>query len=366
MTPFDLKTALAARSSWLWPLAGLAALAFAASGDHGGLSAAASAIALIGTVFAAVHHAEVIASKTGEPFGPLILAIAVTVIEVGLILSIMLGFDTPKPTLARDTVFSAVMIACNGIVGACLLAGGVKHHSQRFRLEGASATLAVLAALTALTLIVPNVTTSAEGPAFSKSQTAFAAVISLFLYFSFVFIQTVRHRDSFMPAGDENDDGHTHFPNPTAGATAFSAALLLVALTCVVLLAKFLTPALEHGIDRLGAPRGLVGVVIATIVLLPEGIAALRAASANRLQTSLNLALGSALASIALTIPAIGALSIVADYPIELGLPIKDVVLLALTLLISVITLGTGRTTLLQGVVHLSIFASFVFFVIVP
>lgn len=366
MTRFDFKAAFAARGSWLWPLFGVLALGFAFSGDHGGWTAAVTAVALMGTVFAAVHHAEVIASKTGEPFGPLLLAVAVTVIEVGLILSIMLGSDTPKPTLARDTVFSAVMIACNGIVGACLLLGGVKHYSQRFRLEGASATLAVLAALTTLTLIVPNVTTSAEGAAFSKSQVAFAALISLFLYFSFVFIQTVRHRDSFMPAEDEGDDGHAHFPDPTAGATAFSAVLLLIALTCVVLLAKFLTPALESSIDRMGAPRGLVGVVIATIVLLPEGIAALRAASANRLQTSLNLALGSALASIALTIPAIGALSIFANYQVELGLPIKDVVLLALTLLISVITLGTGRTTLLQGVVHLAIFASFVFFVIVP
>lgn len=366
MTRFDLKAALASRSSWIWPLIGVLALGFAFSGDHGGLTAAVSAVALMGTVFAAVHHAEVIASKTGEPFGPLLLAVAVTVIEVGLILSIMVGSDTPKSTLARDTVFAAVMIACNGIVGACLLLGGVKHHSQRFRLEGASATLAVLAALTTLALIVPNVTTSAEGAAFSKSQTAFAALISLFLYFSFVFIQTVRHRDSFMPPDEEIDDGHTHFPDPTNGATIFSAVLLLVALTSVVLLAKFLTPALESGIDRIGAPRGLVGVIIAMIVLLPEGIAALRAASANRLQTSLNLALGSALASIALTIPAIGALAVFANYQVEFGLPTKDVVLLALTLLISVVTLGTGRTTLLQGVVHLAIFASFVFFVIVP
>ncbi len=366
MTQFDIKAALAARMSWIWPLLGLLAIPLAIKGGAGGWTATLSAVALIGAVFAAVHHAEVIASKTGEPYGPLVLAIAVTIIEVGLIVSIMLGFDTPKPTLARDTVYSAVMIACNGIVGACLLLGGVKHHSQNFRLEGASATLAVLAALTTLTLIVPNVTTSAEGPAFSKSQTAFAALISLFLYFSFLFIQTVSHRDSFTPTDDDSADAHAHLAAPTNGATAFSAALLIVSLVCVVLLAKFLTPALEGGIDRVGAPRGLVGVVIATIVLLPEGIAALRAARANRLQTSLNLALGSALASIALTIPAIGALSIVADYPIELGLPIKDVVLLALTLLISVVTLGTGRTTLLQGVVHLSIFASFVFFVIVP
>ena len=366
MARFGLRQALAARASWIWPLIGLLALPLAITGGANGWMAAVSAIALIGTVFASVHHAEVIASKTGEPYGPLILAIAVTVIEVGLIVSIMLGFDTPKPTLARDTVFAAVMIAGNGIVGACLLAGGVKHHIQDFRIEGASATLAVLAALTTLTLIVPNVTTSAEGPAFSHAQTAFAGLISLFLYLAFLFIQTVSHRDNFLPSDNETPDGHAHFPDPTTGATAFSATLLVVSLTCVVLLAKFLTPSLEGGIDRIGAPRGLVGVVIATIVLLPEGIAAVRAARANRLQTSLNLALGSALASIALTIPAIGAISIFADYPIELGLPIKDVVLLALTLLISVITLGTGRTTLLQGVVHLSIFASFVFFVIVP
>lgn len=364
MTKLDLKEAVAHRATWIWPL--LAALAVVASAFVGmpGWFALVSAICLVGAVFAAVHHAEVIAGRLGEPVGPLVLAIAVTVIEVGLIASIMLGFGEPKPTLARDTVFAAVMIVCNGIVGASLLSGGVRHHEQNFRLESASAALAVLAALTALTMIVPNVTTTAEGPVFSNSQTAFAAIVSLLLYGAFLFTQTVTHRQSFMPP--EGEEFHGHDFEPTLRATWFSFAILLVALTAVVLLAKLLTPPLEQAIAYAGAPKGLVGVVIAAIVLLPEGVASLRAARDNRLQSSLNLALGSALASIALTIPAIGAISIATGYKIELGLPIKEVVLLALTLLISVITLGTGRTTMLQGMVHLSIFASFIFFVIVP
>jgi len=364
MKPFTFSDALRLRATWIWPLVAAVCIVASKFAPINALVAAICAAALIGAVFAAVHHAEVIADKVGEPVGPLVLAIAVTVIEVGLIASIMLGFETPRPALARDTVFAAVMIACNGIVGLSLLSGGVRHHEQSFQLQGASATLAVLAALTSLALIVPNVTTSVSGPAFSKSQTAFAAIISIVLYASFLFIQTVSHRGSFVH-GELGAESPTHAV-PTTGAALFSLLFLLIALTGVVLLAKLLTPPLETIVDRLGAPKGVVGVVIATIVLLPEGVASLKAARANRLQTSLNLALGSALASIALTIPAIGALSILMDYPIELGLPIKDVVLLSLTLLISVITLGTGRTTLLQGMVHLSIFASYIFFVIVP
>ena len=326
--------------------------------------ALACGVALVVAIFAAVYHAEVIAHRLGEPFGTLVLAVAVTVIEVALIVSVMVGAPSDKAALARDTVFAAVMIVCNGIVGLCLLVGGMRHHEQGFQLEGASAALAVLAALTTLTLIVPNITTSAPGPVFSTSQLVFAGLVSLLLYGSFVFVQTIRHRDYFLPVLAENEN--VHAPPPSGRVALGSTGLLIVALGAVVGLAKLLTPSVEMGVAWLGAPKATVGIVIASLVLLPEGLGALRAAHANRLQTSLNLALGSALASIGLTIPTVATVSILLSQPLELGLGTRDVVLLALTLLISVITLGTGRTTLLQGIIHLVVFAAFIFLTVVP
>ena len=330
----------------------------------GSLVIAIAAALLIATVFAAVYHAEVVADRTGEPFGTLVLAVAVTVIEVALIVSIMLATPTGKAALARDTIFAAVMIVCNGIVGMCLLWGGARHHEQGFQLRGASAALAVLAALTILTLILPNIATTVPGPFFSTSQLTFAGFISLLLYGSFVFVQTVRHRDYFLPVDSSNDEAHLQPPSNTAAFV--SVGLLLVALIAIVGLAKSLTPTVELALASLGMPEAMVGIVIAALVLLPEGLAALRAAQADRLQTSLNLALGSALASIGLTIPAVAALSIVLHRPLELGLNAKEQMLLFLTLLVGVITLGTGRTTVLQGIVHLVIFAAFLFFAVVP
>ena len=349
--------------AWAWPVLAWVILLMTPFAGAGGLIAAAAGAALIATVFAAVYHAEVVAHRTGEPFGTLVLAVAVTVIEVALIVSVMVADPANKAGLARDTVFAAVMIVCNGIVGLCLLWGGARHHEQGFQVHGASAALAVLAALTTLTLILPNVATSAPGPLFSTSQLVFAGIVSLVLYGSFVFIQTVRHRDYFLAV--ESDDEEAHAP-PSGRTAAVSAGLLVAALVAVVGLAKSLTPMLEIGVARLDVPKAVVGIVIAALVLLPEGLAALRAARANRLQTSLNLALGSALASIGLTIPAVAVVSIVLRQPLELGLGEKDLVLLALTLLVGVITLGTGRTTVLQGIVHLVIFAVFLFFAVVP
>jgi Ca2+:H+ antiporter len=350
--------------TWACPLAAWVVLLMTLSLGVGTFMAVVAEVALMVTVFAAVYHAEVVAHRTGEPFGTLVLAIAVTVIEVALIVSIMLSTPGGKIELARDTVFAAVMIVCNGIVGVCLLFGGARHHEQGFHVQGASAALAVLAALTILTLVLPNVSTTVPGPYFSSSQLVFAAIVSLVLYGSFVFIQTVRHRDYFLPIGRKNDEEHAR---PPSGRTALiSGGLLIAALIAVVGLAKALTPMLEIGVVWLGVPEAAVGIVIAGLVLLPEGLAALRAAQANRLQTSLNLALGSALASIGLTIPAVATLSIVLHRPLELGLNGKEQILLALTLIVGVITLGTGRTTVLQGVVHLVIFAAFLFFAIVP
>ena len=350
--------------AWTWPALAWGILLLTPFAGPGGVIAAAAGAGLIATVFAAVYHAEVVAHRTGEPFGTLVLAVAVTVIEVALIVSVMVAAPAEKAGLARDTVFAAVMIVCNGVVGLCLLWGGARHHEQGFQVHGAAAALAVLAALTTLTLILPNFATSAPGPLFTTSQLVFAGVVSLVLYCAFVFIQTVRHRDYFIAVKSGNEDAHA--PPPSSRTAAVSAALLLASLVVIVGLAKSLTPTLEIGVARLEVPKAVVGIVIATLVLLPEGLAALRAARANQLQTSLNLALGSALASIGLTIPTVAVVSIVLGQPLELGLGPKDQVLLALTLLVGVITLGTGRTTVLQGTVHLVIFAVFLFFAVVP
>jgi Ca2+:H+ antiporter len=349
--------------AWVWPLLAWGILIATFAAGMSGPMAAAAGLALIATVFAAVHHAEVVAHRVGEPFGTLLLAVAVTVIEVALIVSIMLGAAVDKSGLARDTVFASVMIACNGIVGLCLLSGGVRHHEQGFQLEGASAALAVLVALTTLTLVLPNVTVATPGPVFSTSQLVFAGVISLVLYGSYVFVQTVRHRGYFLPVQAKSRKAPARPSNRTA---LISALLLFVALVAVVGLAKVLTPTLEFAVDFLDIPKAVVGVIIALLVLLPEGLAALRAARANQLQTSLNLALGSALASIGLTIPAVAAVSIGLGRPLALGLDVKDETLLAVTLIVGVITLGTGRTTVLQGIVHLVIFATFLFFAVLP
>jgi Ca2+:H+ antiporter len=350
---------------WSWAAPGLAwaVLAAALGLGAGGLLVAAAGVLLIVTVFAAVYHAEVVAHRVGEPFGTLILAVAVTVIEVALIVSMMIA--TPdNAALARDTVFAAVMIVCNGIVGLCLLVGGARHREQGFQVEGASAALAVLGALTVLSMILPNVTTSAPGPTFSTAQLVFAGAASLLLYGSFVFVQTVRHRDYFLPV--IVSPAEPHAPPPSTGRALLSLGLLVVSLAAVVGLAKTLTPALEAAVAWLDAPRAVVGIVIATLVLLPEGMAAVKAARANQLQTSLNLALGSALASIGLTIPTVAVVAIATGRRLELGLDVKDQTLLALALFCGVVTLGTGRTTVLQGLVHLVIFAAFLFLAIVP
>jgi Ca2+:H+ antiporter len=320
-------------------------------------------IALIASVFLAVHHAEIVAHRVGEPFGTLILSTSVTVIEVALIVSIMLSDKGANSALARDTVFATVMIVCNGVVGACLLVGSLRHHVIEFRVEGAGPTLAVLIALTVLTLVLPAMTTTTPGPTFSPSQLAFAGAMSAALYSVFLFVQTVRHRDYFLPLLGDDDQ---HAKPPSTRRALASLAVLLAALVAVVALAKLISPSLEAGVTALSAPGSVVGIVIAAIVLLPETSAAVRAAARNRMQTSLNLALGSALATIGLTIPAVAAVSILAGLPLELGLPPKETSLLALTLLVSVVTLASGRATILHGAVHLVVFAAFLFLSVVP
>ena len=236
-----------------------------------------------------------------------------------------------------------------------------------FRVEGTVPTLAVLTALAVLTLVLPNFTTTTPGPTFSASQLVFAGVVSLALYAAFVFVQTVRHRDYFLPLNDDqaaDDAAHAHPPNGMA--TLISSAWLLLSLVGVVGLAKLLAPAIRAGVAGAGAPPAVVGVAIAQLVLLPETWAAVRAARFNRLQTSLNLALGSALASIGLTIPAVAVVSLATGWTLTLGIDVKSTVLLVLSLVVATLSLGTGRTTVLQGVVHLVIFAVYLFTTVVP
>ncbi len=357
---------------WSWLFPGLAALLLATK--FGGVVSAdamlvqlAAVVLLFGAVFAAVHHAEVLALRLGEPFGSILLAVAVTVIEVGLIVSILLSGSPGTEAVARDTVFSAVMIVLNGVVGLCLVLGGSQHHEQSFQLQGAAAALGVLAPLAVLALVLPDYTVHAAGPYYSPVQLVFVAVLSLVLYATFVFVQTIRHRDYFLGT---TDDESTPLPGesgfPSGRASAASAALLLVALTAVVLLAKLLSHPLEDAIAFTGLPRTCVGIAIALLVLLPEGLASVRAALANRLQNSLNLALGSAIASIGLTIPVVAVVSLVGDQPLMLGLGSENSTLLILTLFITGLTLGTGTTTVLQGVVHLVIFVVFLLLSAVP
>lgn len=350
--------------TWIWPSLGLLLLAITFSLEMKLLAVSICGLVIFGVVFAAVYHAEIIAHRVGEPFGTLVLALCVTVIEGALIISLML-LGPEKATLARDTVFATVMIICNGLVGLCLLAGGLRHHEQGFQLQGAMAALAVLIALTVIVLLLPNYTTTVSGPSFSNAQLLFAGLCSLILYGSFVFVQTIRHRDYFLPAINKGDeDAHAEPPSNKTALT--SLGLLSVSLIVVVGLAKAVSPAIEMGVMKIGAPLATVGIIIALLVLLPESVAAFRAARANRLQTSMNLAMGSALATIGLTIPFVVLIAVMFDLKLILGIGEKEGILLALTLAVSMITIGTGRTTVLQGIVHLVIFAMFLFITIIP
>lgn len=333
--------------------------------DLGSLYSFVLAAVLIGSVLAAVHHAEVVAHRVGEPYGTLLLALAITVIEVALIVSLMLTGGPETTALARDTVLAAVMIILTGMIGLCLLVGGARFKEQVFSLQGVSAALVTLTAILVLTLVLPNYTTSKAGPVYTTAQLAFVAVVSLVLYGTFVLVQTVRHRDFFLPPEADGDED-AHAEPPAKNVALWSALLLLVCLGVVVLLAKALAPDIELAVVNAGAPKSLVGVIIAAVVLLPEGLAAYRAAKKNRLQTSLNLAMGSALASIGLTIPAVAIVSMVTGMTVTLGIDMKSTVLLLLSLFTIMLSLATGKTNILQGVVLLVIFAVYLFTIIAP
>jgi Ca2+:H+ antiporter len=352
---------LAARWTAVVPMAAVALLALTWGRAVPGAVVAVITFVLAASVLAAVHHAEVVAHRVGEPFGSLVLAVAVTIIEVGLIVALMADGGAKSASLARDTVFAAVMITCNGVVGLCLLVASLRHGIAVFNPEGTGAALATVATLATLSLVLPTFTTSKPGPEFSPAQLTFAALSSLVLYGLFVATQTVRHRDYFLPITRQGEVIHAddHAEAPSARTAALSLGLLGLALVGVVGLAKGVSPTIESGVAAAGMPQAVVGVVIALLVLLPETIAALRSARRDRVQTSLNLGLGSALASIGLTIPAVALASVWLPGPLVLGLGPVHMVLLALTVVVSSLTVVPGRATPLQGGVHLVVFAAY-------
>ena len=347
------------------PVLALVALALTFTSKPGTPVLVVVGLLLAGAVLAAVHHAEVIAHRVGEPFGSLVLAVAVTIIEVGLILTLMLtGDGEDTATLARDTVFAAFMITTNGILGLSILVAALRRRTADFNAEGAASALATVMTLAVLTLVLPTFTTSRPGPEFSGAQLTFAALASLLLYGLFVFTQTVRHRDYFLAAEDAGDEEHA---DPPSNRTALlSLGLLAVALVGVVGLAKVVSPAIESGVAAAGFPASAVGVVVALLVLAPEALAAYRAAASGRVQTSLNLAFGSAIAAIGLTIPAIALATVFIDTPLVLGLGSTEIVMLALTAVLGTLTVLPGRATPLEGGVHLVLFASFLFLAVSP
>ena len=358
------------KSAWIFPA--LAVLLFAAvtstsyvfTPSPAGLLFAAGLLAvLFGTVFAAVHHAEVIAERIGEPFGTLLLTLSVTVIEVALIATIMLG-EKPVPTLARDTVFAVMMIVCNGLVGICILTGGLRYREQDVQVAGSSLYLSVLAVLATITLILPNYTLTTPGPVYSAGQLGFVSAVTILLYGVFLYTQTIRHRSYFV--GETAGGGDEETARTSNLMLGLSIALLLVALLAVVLLAKKFSLVVDATTALVGAPPAFAGVLVALLILLPESVAAVAAARKNDLQKSINLALGSSLATIGLTIPAVAAAAYALDKQLVLGLNEQDTVLLLLTFVLSMITFGTGRTNILFGLVHLVVFTVFVFLVFVP
>jgi Ca2+:H+ antiporter len=357
------------RSSWMFPV--LAILLFAAvavSGygftlSPGGLAFAAMLLAvLFGTVFAAVHHAEVIAHRIGEPYGTLLLTLAVTIIEVALIAAMMLG-DQEVPALARDTVFAVVMIVCNGLVGVCIFVGGLRYREQDFQVTGSNLYLSVLFVLATITLILPDYTLTTPGPVYSAGQLGFVSVVTILLYGVFLYTQTIRHQNYFVSQASLNAEGQIHVSNRLL---AFSITLLLVSLIGVVLLAKKFSLVVDVGIAWIGAPPAAAGVLVALLILLPESVAAVSAARENDLQKSINLALGSSIATIGLTIPAVAAAAYALNKQLVLGLNPQGSVLLMLTFVLSMLTFGTGRTNILFGLIHMVVFAVFVFLVFIP
>jgi len=321
-------------------------------------------ILLIFCVMSAVHHSEIIAHRVGEPYGTIILAVSITIIEVAIIISLMTTGGKEYAAFARDTVYAAVMLILNGIVGLSLFIGGRKFHTQTFSPHSVKIALVSLVSIVAFTMILPTFTNSQSGPYYTETQLLFEIFACLAIYASFISAQTVRHREYFI---SEDNQGIEHKENPVSNISLIiSLAFLLISLIIVVLLAKSLSHPIEQLIVSQGLPKSLVGIIIAAIILLPEGIAAVNAARNNRLQTSLNLSLGSALASIGLTIPAVSVASYIYDFPLILGLDVLSVILLVISIFTVMLSLIGGRSNSVYGVVLLVNLVAYVFLTINP
>lgn len=320
---------------------------------------------LFGVVFAAVRHADAIAHRLGEPYGTLVLTIAVTVIEVALLATLMTS-KGGNPALVRDTVFAVMMIVVNGIIGLSLVLGGMRHYEQEIQIPGARAYLAVLAPFAVFSLVMPNYTQDAPGPYYSALQLGFVSAVTLALYAAFLFVQTIRHKEYFV-APSAGAHAQEHSEEPAGEAPIWASLIMLVfSLVGVILLSKKFAQWLDLALGAVGAPPAVAGVVVALLVLSPEGISALKAARRNVLQKSVNLALGSALATIGLTIPTVAIISFVTGVDVVLGLGSRETLLLALTLFVSAVTFAAERTNVLFGLVHLVIFACWLFLIFVP
>jgi Ca2+:H+ antiporter len=320
---------------------------------------------ILWSAISVVRHADVLAIKFGEPYGTLILTLSAIAIEVMMISSAMLH-GANNPTLARDAMFAVVMIALGGLVGLSLLLGGLRYREQYYNLEGVNSYLNVIMALAVLGLVLPNFTTSTSGPTFSTEQAIFLAVMSLSLYAIFLLIQTVRHRQYFMESQGVAIKPASAHHQLQIHSTPYHAAMLVTYLIAVVFLAEKFAIPLDNSIEHFGMPQAFGGAIIAALVLAPEGLGAIRASLGNQLQRSVNILLGSVLATIGLTIPAVLTISLITKQPIALGVQGGNLPLLMLTLAVSVVTFTTRKTNVLQACIHLLLFAVFLLLIFPP
>jgi Ca2+:H+ antiporter len=322
-----------------------------------------SGVLLLFCVMSAVHHSEIIAHRVGEPYGTIILAVSVTIIEVAIIISLMMTGGKEYASFARDTVYAAVMLILNGLVGLSLFIGGLKHHRQTFSNHSVIIALVALVSIVTFTLILPSYTKGIAGPYYTETQLLFEIFACLIIYVTFISAQTVRHRDYFVSAPDDKDTPDHGVSNTSV---AISLVFLLISLTIVVLLAKQLSQPIEDFLVNRGLPKSIVGILIAAVILLPEGISAVNAARQNKLQSSLNLSLGSALASIGLTIPAVSIISYFYEIPLILGLDTLPIILLVISIFTVMLSLIAGKSNALYGVVLLVNLFAYIFLTIHP
>ena len=322
---------------------------------------------LILCILVAVHFAEVLAHKFGQPYGSLVLAVAVTTIEVALIVSILLSRTPGSEAIVRDSIFATIMIVCNGLVGICLLIGALKYNETIFKVDGTNITLGLLITSSTLAFVLPSYDTSTPGPNYTPDQLFGVSIACIIIYATYVYAQMFRHKQMFLPPGIiQIALGQESNNRISTKKTILSFMALVIALVAVVLLSKNLAPYIEQAVRAVRAPQSLVGVIIAFIVLLPECFTAIRQALDNKMQISFNLALGSGLASIGLTIPIVAVISIASGITLMLGLDPKSLVFLLLTFIMSILTISTGKATFAQGMMHIIIFLAYIRFNITP